>query len=116
MVVEDHDDVRQMIIASLEACGYKVLQAANGQAAIELAGQHPGTIHLLVTDVIMPGMTGKELADGLALIRPETKVLFISGYSGELIAHRGVLDAAVAYLPKPFTPSVLAAKVREVLG
>ncbi|HJZ97992.1 MAG TPA: ATP-binding protein, partial [Candidatus Solibacter sp.] len=116
LVVEDHDDVRHMIIASLEACGYEVLEAANGRAAIELAGQHPGTIELLVTDVIMPGMTGKEMADALSLMRPEMKVLFISGYSGEVIAHRGVLDAGVAYLGKPFTPSVLAAKVREVLG
>jgi PAS domain S-box-containing protein len=116
LVVEDHDDVRQMIIASLEACGYKVLQAANGRAAIELAGQHPGIIDLLVTDVIMPGMTGRELADGLALLRPDMKVLFISGYSGEVIAHRGVLDAGVNYLPKPFTPAILAAKVKEVLG
>jgi len=116
LVVEDHDDVRHMIIASLEACGYQVLEAPNGRAAIELTGQHPGTIDLLVTDVIMPGMTGKEMADALSLMRPEMKVLFISGYSGEVIAHRGVLDAGVAYLGKPFTPSVLAAKVREVLG
>ena len=116
LVVEDHDDVRQMIIASLEVSGYKVLEAAHGRAAIELAGQHPGTIDLLLTDVIMPGMTGKELAVALSLIRPDMKVLFISGYSGDVIAKRGVLDDDVAYLPKPFTPSVLAAKVREVLG
>jgi PAS domain S-box-containing protein len=116
LVVEDHDDVRHMVIAALEACGYRVLEAANGRAAIEVAGQYEGTIDLVVTDVIMPGMTGKELADGLALLRPETKVLFISGYSGEVIAHKGVLDASVAYLQKPFTPSVLAAKVREILG
>jgi hypothetical protein len=116
LVVEDHDEVRHMIIASLEACGYRLLEAANGRAAIDLAGQHQGTIHMMVTDVIMPGMTGKELADGLSLMRPEMKVLFISGYSGDVIAHRGVLDDSVAYLPKPFTPSVLAAKVREVLG
>jgi CheY-like chemotaxis protein len=116
LVVEDHDDVRQMIIASLEVSGYKVLEAANGRAAIELAGQHPGTIDLLLTDVIMPGMTGKEMADALSLMRPNMKVLFISGYSGEVIAKRGVLDDDVAYLPKPFSPTVLAAKVREVLG
>src|SRR5262249_452826 len=105
-----------MIIASLEACGYEVLEAANGRAAIELAGQHPGTIELLGTDVIMPGMTGKEMADALSLMRPEMKVLFISGYSGEGIADRGGVGAGVAYLGKPFTASVLAAKVREVLG
>jgi PAS domain S-box-containing protein len=116
LVVEDHDDVRQMIIASLESCGYHVLQAPHGRAALTLAEGYPGTIDLLVTDVIMPGMTGKEVADRLKPLLPEMKVLYISGYSGEVIAHRGVLDASVAYLPKPFTPATLAAKVREVLG
>ncbi|HKD03834.1 MAG TPA: response regulator, partial [Terriglobales bacterium] len=116
LVVEDHDDVRQMIIAALESCGFQVLQAAHGRAALDLAAQHAGTIDLLLTDVIMPGMTGKEMADQLTPLRPEMKVLFISGYSGEVIAHRGVLDAGVAYLAKPFTPAMLAAKVREVLG
>jgi CheY-like chemotaxis protein len=116
LVVEDHEDVRQMVIASLEACGFMVLHAANGREGLALAQLHPGDIDLLVTDVIMPGMTGKEMADQLTELRPEMKVLYISGYSGEVIAHRGVLDASVAYLPKPFTPSSLAAKVREVLG
>jgi PAS domain S-box-containing protein len=116
LVVEDHEEVRQMIIVSLEGCGYKILQAPNGRAALEIAGEYQKEIDLLVTDVIMPGMTGKELADGLSLLRPHMKVLFISGYSGEVIAHRGVLEEGVAYLQKPFTPSVLAAKVREVLG
>jgi PAS domain S-box-containing protein len=116
LVVEDHDDVRLMIIAALESCGFHVLHAANGRAALALAAGYEGTIDLLVTDVIMPGITGKELADQLTPLRPEMKVLFVSGYSGEVIAHRGVLDAGVAYLPKPFTPAILAAKVREVLG
>jgi CheY-like chemotaxis protein len=116
LVVEDHDDVRQMIIAALESCGFQVLHAAHGRAAIDLVGQYPGTIDLLLTDVIMPGMTGKETATQLTALRPEMKVLYISGYSGEVIAHRGVLDASVAYLPKPFSPAILAAKVREVLG
>ncbi|HXK01931.1 MAG TPA: ATP-binding protein [Verrucomicrobiae bacterium] len=116
LVVEDHEDVRQMIIAALESCGFQVLQAPNGRAGFAAAAQYDGTIDLLVTDVIMPGMTGKALADRLLLSRPEMKVLYISGYSGEVIAHRGVLDAGVSYLPKPFTPATLAAKVREVLG
>ncbi|HTS66892.1 MAG TPA: PAS domain S-box protein [Candidatus Acidoferrales bacterium] len=116
LVVEDHDDVRQMIIASLESCGFQVLQAANGRAGFAVSAQFEGTIDLLLTDVIMPGITGKALADQLKLTRPGIKVLYISGYSGEVIAHRGVLDADVAYLPKPFTPTALAAKVREVLG
>jgi PAS domain S-box-containing protein len=116
LVVEDHEGVRGLIVGTLELCGFQVLQAADGQGALRQAAQHAGTIDLLLTDVIMPGMNGKEVADQLAVLRPGIKVLFISGYSGELIAHRGVLDASVDYLPKPFTPDTLAAKVREMLG
>jgi PAS domain S-box-containing protein len=116
LVVEDHDDVRGLIVGTLELCGFQVLQASDGLTALLLAQQHDGTIDLLLTDVIMPGMNGKEVADQLAFLRPGIKVLFISGYSGEVIAHRGVLYAGVDYLPKPFTPDALAAKVREMLG
>jgi PAS domain S-box-containing protein len=116
LVVEDQEEVRKMILASLETCGYRVLEAANGKAALELASRYEGAIDLLITDVIMPGITGKETADRLAPLRPKMKVLYISGYSGQVIAHRGVLDDSVAYLPKPFSPSELAAKVREMLG
>jgi len=116
LVVEDHDDVRQMIIASLESCGFRVLHAPHGRAALELSANYDGMIDLLITDVIMPGMTGKEMADQLMPLRPGMKVLYISGYSGDVIAHRGVLDADVAYLAKPFTPASLTTKVREVLG
>jgi PAS domain S-box-containing protein len=116
LVVEDQEEVRRMILASLESCGYRVLEAADGRAALDLASRHEGVIDLLLTDVIMPGMTGKETADRLALFRPNMKVLYISGYSGQVIAHRGVIDDSVAYLQKPFSPFALAAKVREVLG
>jgi CheY-like chemotaxis protein len=116
LVVEDHDDVRQLIVVSLESCGFHVLEAPHGRAGIVLAELYPGTIDLLLTDVIMPGMTGKEMADQITPTRPGMKVLYISGYSGDVVAHRGVLDEGVAYLPKPFTPLSLAAKVREVLG
>jgi CheY-like chemotaxis protein len=115
-VVEDQEEVRKMILASLETCGYRVLEAANGKAALELASRYERAIDLLITDVIMPGITGKETADRLAPLRPKMKVLYISGYSGQVIAHRGVLDDSVAYLPKPFSPSELAGKVREMLG
>jgi two-component system cell cycle sensor histidine kinase/response regulator CckA len=116
LVVEDHEGVRSLIVGTLELCGFQVLQAADGLEALLQAKQHAGTIDLLLTDVIMPGMNGKEMADQMAASRPGIKVLFISGYSGEVIAHHGVLDAGVAYLPKPFTPDTLAAKVREMLG
>jgi CheY-like chemotaxis protein len=116
LVVEDHEGVRGLIVGTLELCGFRILQAGEGRSALRLAKQYVGTIDLLLTDVIMPGMNGKEVADQLKAARPGLKVLFMSGYSGELIAHRGVLDAGVDYLPKPFTPDALTAKVREMLG
>ena len=116
LVVEDDDSVRRLIVGTLGMCGFHVLQAADGSGALLAAAQHVGPIDLLLTDVIMPGMNGKEVADRLAALRPGVKVLFISGYSGELIAKAGVLQPGVAYLPKPFTSDVLAAKVREMLG
>jgi YesN/AraC family two-component response regulator len=81
-----------------------------------LAERYPEPIHLLVTDVVMPGITGRELADLLKSRRPEMKALFMSGYADDVIAHRGVLEDGLAFLPKPFTPDALAAKVREQLG
>jgi CheY-like chemotaxis protein len=116
LVVEDHEGVRSLIVGTLELCGFHVLQAADGAEALRQVAQHVGPIDLLLTDVIMPGMNGKQVADQLAVLRPGIKVLFMSGYSGELIAHHGVLEAGVAYLPKPFTPDSLTAKVREMLG
>jgi len=116
LVVEDQDDVRRLIIGTLRYYGFHVMEAANGGLALLEADRYSGQIDLLLTDVIMPDMSGRVLADRLKESRPGTKVLYVSGYSGELIAHRGVLNAGVAYLPKPFTPEVLAAKVRQVLG
>lgn len=116
LVVEDDDSVRRLIVGTLGMCGFQVLQAADGPGALNAATQHAGPIDLLLTDVIMPGMNGKEVADRLAALRPGVKVLFISGYSGELIAKAGVLHPGLAYLPKPFTSDLLAAKVREMLG
>jgi two-component system cell cycle sensor histidine kinase/response regulator CckA len=116
LVVEDQDEVRRLMTTALASHGFRVLEAPGGRAALLEAERHPERIHLLLTDVIMPDMNGKELADRLLPLRPDMRVLFTSGYSGEVIAHRGVLDSSVAYLPKPFTPDTLVAKVREVLG
>jgi PAS domain S-box-containing protein len=116
LVVEDQPEVRRLITGVLASYGYSVLEACNGNSALSEAQQYAGRIDLLLTDVIMPDMTGKDVADRLHPARPEMKVLYVSGYSGEVIAHRGVLQAGVAYLPKPFTPTLLVRKVRQVLG
>ena len=81
-----------------------------------MAAEYDGEIHLLVTDVIMPGMNGKDLADRIRMSRPDLKVVFMSGYPADMIARRGVPDQGIAYLPKPFSPDALAVKVREVLA
>jgi CheY-like chemotaxis protein len=96
--------------------GYRLLEASGGPEALELSRRHAGPIDLLLTDVIMPEMTGRELADRLRESRPSIKVLYVSGYTADVIGREGVLEKGVDYLPKPFTPADLAAKVREVLG
>jgi PAS domain S-box-containing protein len=116
LVVEDQPEVRRLTLAMLESQGYRLLEAANGTEALSLSGRHPEPIHLLITDVVMPGMTGKELATRLLALRPSLKTLYTSGYTANAIAHEGVLDPGVAYLPKPFSRAQLAAKVREVLS
>ena len=99
----------------LESAGYVVLAAASGHEALRLAEHHTGSIHLLVTDVVMPGMHGHEVALLLAPTRPEMKVLYVSGYPDASIVHQGLLKPGVAFLQKPFGPDVLTRKVREVL-
>jgi DNA-binding response OmpR family regulator len=116
LVVEDQEEVRRLMKAVLESEGFNVLTAAGGDAALSLARGYSETIHLLITDVIMPDMTGKQVADQLVSMRPGMKVLYISGYSGDVLARHGVLDSDVAYLSKPFTPVTLSARVREILG
>ena len=115
LVVEDDPSVRGIACRALRALGFHVLEATNGPDALRLAEAHPGRIHLLVTDVVMPQMGGRELASRLGQARPDLKVLFASGYTRNSIGHRGVLDAGVSFLPKPYVPSVLARKVRETL-
>src|SRR5205814_5888181 len=116
LVVEDEDGVRNLAITALKKYGYMTYGTANADEALAFCRKFPGTIHLLLTHVIMPGMNGRGLADRLTVLRPEVRVLFMSGYTDNALAQHGVLDAGVAYLQKPFTPDALAAKVREVLG
>src|SRR2546425_575367 len=115
LLVEDEANLRRLARQSLENQGYAVLEASDGAAAIQLSNAHPGPIHLLLTDVIMPGMNGRELAQRICSLRPETKVLYMSGYTENAIGHNGTLDAGVSLLQKPFTLPALKAKVREVL-
>ena len=115
LLVEDRDAVRQLTGAVLERYGYRVLGAASGSEALELAAGYADTIHLLLTDVVLPQMNGRALADELRKARPEMKVLYVSGHSDEVLGQRGLLEAGVDYVKKPFNPDVLAAKVRETL-
>ena len=115
LLVEDEETLRKLASAILEGYGYTVLSAGNGEEALRVVGDSPGIPHLLVTDVIMPKMGGRELSDRMKAIYPGTRVLFMSGYTDNAIVHHGVLKQGVSYLPKPFTPKGLARKVREVL-
>jgi DNA-binding response OmpR family regulator len=116
LLVEDQDEVRHMTATALGRYGYRVLTAASGEEAQRLAAQHPDTIHLLLTDVIMPGITGSELAERMTAVRSGIAVLYMSGYTDRTMACSGVLDPGVQLLVKPFTPSQLAEKVRDALG
>jgi two-component system cell cycle sensor histidine kinase/response regulator CckA len=115
LVVEDDEDVRKLAVRILRMQGYRVLETFQGSDALLHCEQDADPIHLMVTDVVMPGMNGPELAKRLKPIRPEMKVLYISGYTDNTIAHHGVLKAGVNYIQKPFTVDGLTKKVREVL-
>jgi PAS domain S-box-containing protein len=116
LLVEDEEEVRNLAMRFLESRGYKVLEASQGLEAFLIAEEYEGIIHLLMTDVVMPKLSGRELADRIAEIRPEIKVLFMSGYADHAIVHHGVLEEGMNYLQKPFTLDGLAKKVREVLN
>jgi PAS domain S-box-containing protein len=115
LLAEDEESVRRLTATVLERNGYRVIEAKDGIAALDAAAAYDGTIDLLLTDVIMPGLNGRQLADRFTTAHPETRVLFMSGYAGEALSAQGVLDASVAFLAKPFVPAELARKVREVL-
>lgn len=115
LVVEDEETIRSLVRGILEKHGYTVLEANGGVEGLAICQQHPHTIHLVLTDVVMPQMSGSELAGKLASLRPETKVLFMSGYTNKAIGQDGLLDRNTAFIEKPFTPQALARKVREVL-
>lgn len=104
-----------MMREALESLGYAVLEAEAGEQALEIARSHPGRIDLLVTDVVMPRMSGRAVAEALASLRPETRVLYCSGYTSEMIARQGLLEAGLFLLEKPFALDALARKVREAL-
>ncbi len=116
LVVEDRAEVRKLAIVSLRSFGYRTLEARSGEEALHLAQNYPGPIHLLLADVIMPEMNGRQLADRLQAIIPGTKVLFMSGYAGERVLRHGLLAPGMEYLQKPFTPEILAQRVRKLLG
>jgi PAS domain S-box-containing protein len=115
LLVEDEANLRYLARQFLEKQGYKVIEAADGTVALQIAVAHEGMIHLLLTDVIMPGMNGRELAQRIAEIRPNTQVLYMSGYTENVVGRNGTLDAGVRLLQKPFTLRELKNRVREVL-
>jgi len=115
LLVEDEDLVRDLSIAILEEAGYKVISAADGDEGLRLCQQFEGRIDLMITDVVMPRMSGRELAEYLKVLRPETEVLYMSGYTDDAIVRHGILEDDMPFIQKPFLPDALALKVRELL-
>jgi CheY-like chemotaxis protein len=115
LLVEDQSEVRAVARAALTRHGYTVLEASQGEEALQIEQDHHERIHLLLTDVVMPAMSGRELAQRLLQRRPDVRVLYTSGYTDDAIVHRGVIESGVAFIQKPFTPTALLRKVREVL-
>jgi len=116
LLVEDEESVRQLVRETLAAKGYQVVEAENGEAGLAAAEKLEGRIDLVITDVVMPGMGGRELVKQLSQTRPETKVLYLSGYTEDAIVSEGTIESGAAFLQKPFTLQSLSRKVREVLG
>lgn len=115
LLVEDEEGIRDLAREILEGSGYTVLEAGDPVQALRVTDGYAGAIDLLVTDVVMPHMSGRDLADRLVAKRPSLRVLYMSGYTDDAIVHHGVLDPGTAFLPKPFTPDALRRKAREVL-
>jgi PAS domain S-box-containing protein len=116
LVVEDEAALRDLACELLEMLGYRVLNASTPEGALILAEEYDGPIHLLLTDVVLPGMDGRSLFEKLVLTRPATKVLYVSGYTENFIVHHGVLDPGIPFLAKPFTVELLAHKIRDILN
>jgi len=116
LLVEDEESVRQLVRDTLVAKGYQVLEAEGGEAGLELSAAHTGKIDLVITDVVMPGIGGRELVKQLSNTRPDTKVLYLSGYTEDAIVSDGSIESGTAFLQKPFSLQHLSRKVREVLG
>jgi two-component system cell cycle sensor histidine kinase/response regulator CckA len=116
LLAEDSGSLREMAREYLESVGYTVLEAASGKEALQRAQEFTGRIHLLLTDVVMPEMSGPELATRMMSLRPGLKVIFTSGYTDDAIARQGILDPSVTFIQKPYRPKALARKIREALG
>lgn len=116
LVVEDEEQVLDLAKSSLELYGYTVFTAKSPGDAILLCERGDRKLDLLISDVVMPEMNGKELKERLSVLKPEMKVIFMSGYTADVVAHRGILEEGINFLQKPFTPRSLARKVREVLN
>jgi two-component system, cell cycle sensor histidine kinase and response regulator CckA len=115
LLVEDYEPIRRLLSLGLGSRGYRVLAAADGDEALEIAEQESGVIDLLLTDIVMPGINGRELADALSVTRPETRILFTSAYSGHTMVGRGITKAGDGFIKKPYLADDLAQKIREVL-
>jgi PAS domain S-box-containing protein len=115
LLVEDEPGILRVTARVLQTAGYAVLQAGDASEALRVAGAHPGEIHLLLTDVVMPTLSGRDLANALSGVRPQIRCLYMSGHTADVIAHRGMLDPGVFFIEKPYSVAGLIAKVREVL-
>jgi two-component system cell cycle sensor histidine kinase/response regulator CckA len=115
LFVEDEQNVRELVREYLSARGYRVLDASDGVQALDIAAAHPGVIQLLITDVVMPRLSGRELASQIAAARSDLKVLYISGYTDDSIFRHGVLEGGMEFLQKPFNLRTLAQKIREIM-
>ncbi len=115
LVVDDEPHIRTLLRAHLERHEFKVLVAGDGPEALKLSQEYPGTIHLLLTDVLMPGMNGGTLAARMTVTRPDMKVLYMSAFTPSMGVHHSVLDPGTAFLPKPFAPEVMLSTIRTIL-
>ncbi len=115
LIVENEPAIRNLLQVALRRNGYTVLAAESGREALEIVRKHDDTIHLVITDVVMPDMDGPELVRQLSTIRPDTQTLFMSGYMDDTLGERGILSTNANFIQKPFSPRTIAQKVRDIL-